>query len=272
MMFKPVLHYWGYFRRHRAFVLATLVLTGVFAAVNATTMVSDYAHVGQSIDWRKPVLYELSSAVGIMVFLPLIIWYGEHWPLEKATFFRRLPHYIVGTVLFSAGHVLVMVLVRKLMFPILFDQTYEFFPAGYGPIPYEYWKDVRTFVLLFGGYCILKDALAAHAEKVRAGQIELRSGATRILIDPAEFLYAKGAANYAEIVCLSGESLARVTLADLEQTLVAAGVAAVRVHRSHIVNRAMVQKIDPVAGGDLLLSLKGGHMLRASRRYKAALG
>ncbi|WP_308910894.1 LytTR family DNA-binding domain-containing protein [Pseudokordiimonas caeni] len=263
--------YLDHFRRHKGFVLAVIAITGVFLVVNANTMVSDYESVGQSIDWRKPVLYEFTSALAILIMLPGIIATGERWPPRGGTWWRHLPVYLASTIVFSAGHITLMVLMRMAAFPLLFDGDYDFFYRGLGAVPYEFWKDARTFVLLFGGFILFGDALKAAAKRSGGLPIELKSGATRILLDPADFLFAKGAANYAEITSGSGESLARITLSELQEKLAAEGVPAVRIHRSYIVNRAAIRTIDPIAGGDMKLTLKDGRTLRASRRYRAEL-
>ncbi|WKE65881.1 LytTR family DNA-binding domain-containing protein [Gallaecimonas kandeliae] len=263
--------YAGCYRRNMRFVIATLALTGLFTVVNSLSYISDHARAGHPIPWGEPVLFESTSATAILIMLPLIIWLGEAWPLTKAAWFRQLPRYLLASFAFSAGHVTLMVLMRDLLFGPLFGGSYHFFGGGYGAIPYEYWKDVRTFIMLLACFFLMRDALAARQAKTKGTLVELRSGATRILLDPAEFLFARGAANYAEIITATGESLARVTLKELEEKLAAKGVAATRVHRSVLVNSAAIQKLDPLPGGDLQLTLKGGHQLRASRRYRAGL-
>jgi hypothetical protein len=263
--------YFGAYRRHPGFVLATILIVAVFAAVNSASMIGDYARIGRPIAWGKPVLYEVSSAIAIFLMLPLIIRAGEVWRPNRATWLPLLPRYVLATIVFSAGHVTIMVAIRKLMVPLLFGGSYDFLGGGYGAIPYEYWKDLRTFLLLIAGFFLLRDLTAARAARARADPIELRSGATRILLDPAEFILARAAANYAEILARSGESLARVTLTELERLLTESGVEAVRVHRSILVNRAMIKTMDPLPGGDMTLTLKDGQKIRASRRYKSGL-
>jgi len=259
------------YRRHPAFLVATLAINAIFAAVNSVSIISDYARIGLPITPGKPVLYEVSSAIAIVIMLPLIIRAGEAWRPTRANWLSLMPRYFLATIVFSAGHVTLMVLMRKLLSPPLFGSTYEFLANGYGAIPYEYWKDLRTFLLLIAGFFLLRELTLARAARTRAAPIELRSGATRILLDPAEFLFAKAAANYAEIITRSGESLARVTLTELERLLTASGVDAVRVHRSILVNRVMIKRMDPLPGGDMRLTLKDGQKIRASRRFKSAL-
>lgn len=259
------------YRRHPAFLVATLAITAIFTAVNSTSVISDFARLGRPIAWGKPVLFETSSAIAIVIMLPLIIRAGEAWRPTRANWVSLLPRYALATIAFSAGHVTLMVLIRKLLFTPLFGGSYEFFANGYGAVFYEYWKDLRTFVLLTAGFFLLRELTLARAAKTRAAPIELRSGATRILLDPADFLFARAAANYAEIITHSGESLARVTLTELERLLTESGVDAVRVHRSILVNRVMIKRMDPLPGGDLTLTLKDGQKIRASRRFKSAL-
>jgi len=263
--------YLGAYRRHPSFLVATLAITAIFAAVNSASMISDFDRIGQPIAWGKPVLYEISSAIAIILMLPLIIRAGEAWRPTRANWLSLLPRYFLATVAFSAGHVSLMVLMRKLLFQPLFGASYEFLANGYGAIPYEYWKDLRTFLVLTAGFFLLRELTVARAARARAEPIELRSGATRILLDPADFLLAKAAANYAEIITRSGESLARVTLTELERVLHSSGVDAVRVHRSILVNRVMIKRMDPLPGGDMMLTLKDGQKIRASRRFKSAL-
>lgn len=272
MITKAFNWYLKAFRQYLPFAVATLALTLLFTAVNTVTSISDFSRAGRAIPWGRPLLYELTSAVAIMAMLPLVIHVGRRWPIALATWVRTLPHYLLASIAFSAGHILIMVALRKAFVPIFFGTSYDFLPHGLEPIPYEYWKDLRTFILLFAGFTMIEAVLKAKAEAQRTAEaIELKSGASRILINPESFLYAKGAANYAEIWSADGESLARITLAELEEKLLAAEMPVVRVHRSYLVNKNAIRKIDPLPGGDLSLTLKGDHKVRASRRFKAAL-
>ncbi len=272
MITKAFKWYGQTYRQHLPFAVATLALTLMFTAVNTVTVISDFSRAGRAIPWGRPLIYEMTSAIAIMVMLPLVIHVGRRWPISLSGWAQTLPHYLLASIVFSAGHVLIMVGLRKAFVPVFFGGSYEFLPVGLEPIPYEYWKDLRTFILLFASFTMVEAVLKAKAEARRTAEaIELKSGASRILINPEGFLYAKGAANYAEIWSADGESLARITLAELEDKLLAAEMPVVRVHRSYLVNKDAIRKIDPLPGGDLSLTLRGDHKVRASRRYKAAL-
>ncbi len=252
-----------------------VVVTLVIAAINVSIKLSDAAGFGVPMVWQNPVTTEYSSAVALIIILPLLFAFFDARPLSLKNWHHQLLPYIGASLLFSLAHVLLMVGLRMAVWPLVFDGPYRFFAGGPGALLYEYQKDAITFVAFLLVAQLQRQMIAAKA----AGQlpkppepITLKSGAATILLQPQEFLLAKSAGNYAEVTSLSGTQLARITLTELEATLQAHGCDAVRVHRSTIVNRAAIMETTPIAGGDLMVKLRGGDSLRASRRYKEALG
>ncbi len=86
----------------------------------------------------------------------------------------------------------------------------------------------------------------------------------------ADVQWIAAADNYIELHLPPRTLLERATLAD---ALARPGWAArfLRVHRSHAVNRAHVQRIQRLASGEALLGLSCGETLRVSRGYREAL-
>jgi DNA-binding LytR/AlgR family response regulator len=86
----------------------------------------------------------------------------------------------------------------------------------------------------------------------------------------ADVQWLSAADNYIELHLPPRALLERTTLAD---ALVRPGWAArfLRVHRSHAVNPAHVQRVERLGSGEALLTLSGGETLRMSRGYRAAL-
>ncbi len=86
----------------------------------------------------------------------------------------------------------------------------------------------------------------------------------------ADVQWLAAADNYVELHLPPRSLLERVTLAD---ALARPGWAArfVRVHRSHAVNPAHVQRIERLGSGEAVLTLSSGERLRVSRGYRAAL-
>lgn len=66
--------------------------------------------------------------------------------------------------------------------------------------------------------------------------------------------------------------LPRITLSELEQRLQDAGIDAVRVHKSYIVNRRMIADVSPSGEGDIRIRLIDGSEIKGSRRYRSRLG
>jgi two-component system LytT family response regulator len=72
-----------------------------------------------------------------------------------------------------------------------------------------------------------------------------------------------GADDYAEVTTLDGRHLVRMTLSEFERTLDPGKFA--RVHRSWIVNLDYVERAEPAGGGRMLLHMRTGHAIPASR-------
>lgn len=86
----------------------------------------------------------------------------------------------------------------------------------------------------------------------------------------ADVQWISAADNYIELHLPPRSLLERATLAD---ALARPGWAArfLRVHRSHAVNPAHVQRVERLGSGEAVLTLSGGAVLRVSRGYRAVL-
>lgn len=86
----------------------------------------------------------------------------------------------------------------------------------------------------------------------------------------ADVQWIAAADNYIELHLPPRMLLERATLAD---ALARPGWAArfLRVHRSHAVNPAHVQRVERLAGGEAVLTMAGGSTLRVSRAYRHVL-
>ena len=252
------------------FIIAAVAL--VIAAINVSVKLSDAAGFGAAMPWQNPVTTEYSSVVALILLLPLLFGFFSLRPVSLKTWQSLLLPYLGASIVFSLAHVFLMVAMRTAVWPLLFSGPYSFFNNGFGALLYEYQKDAVTFVSFVLISELQRQVGLAKAKSQQPEPIALKSGAATILLQPAEFLFAKSAGNYAEVTSLSGTQLARITLAELEATLQGRGCDAVRVHRSYIVNRGAIMETSPIAGGDLMIKLRGGDSLRASRRYKDALG
>lgn len=87
------------------------------------------------------------------------------------------------------------------------------------------------------------------------------------LVDPAEVTWVEAAGNYVRLHTSRRLYRLRSTLDDLDRRL----QGFVRVSRSALVNRQMIDTIEPFLKGSYVLALKGGAKVRSGRAFRAAV-
>lgn len=93
------------------------------------------------------------------------------------------------------------------------------------------------------------------------------NGERLIKWDSVDFISAAG--NYMELTCGAEKYLLRVSMKQLEQSLPAG--CFIRIHRSHIVNIAAIDRIIAQPAGNGTVALRNAHLLPLSKGYKQAL-
>jgi DNA-binding LytR/AlgR family response regulator len=112
----------------------------------------------------------------------------------------------------------------------------------------------------------------ARAATPAAGErrvIEISDGAVRHNVPLDEIESVAAAGNYVEIDWRGRSLLHRATLAGVENDL--AGQGFVRIHRSRLVRRAAIRRVETRQSGDFEVELDSGVRLKGSRRYRAGL-
>ncbi len=259
-------------------VLIAAVFLAAVAIINALTIITEAERAGATYDPREPWLLEFTSVLALFALVPPVGFYERRFPFTPETWRSVILWHILGTVLFSAGHVVGMWLLRTLTFPLVIGRPYVFFNDLPGDLIYEYRKDLLPYAVLVLTLTLVRsleehrrEAEAARAEARETGRLTLKSGGRTILLDAKSLDWAEAAGNYVEIRANGATHLARLTLAALEQQLADAGVDVARVHRSYLVNRLKVQQVEPAGDGDFRIRMADGTELRGSRRFRAAL-
>lgn len=93
------------------------------------------------------------------------------------------------------------------------------------------------------------------------------NGERLIRWDSVDFISAAG--NYMELTCAAEKYLLRVSMKQLEQELPVG--CFIRIHRSHIVNIAAIDRIIAQPAGNGVVALRNAHVLPLSKGYKQAL-
>ena len=252
--------------------LAVLLAVGV---ANATSMVADFAAAGTPVTAAHIWLFEASSILAWLSEVPAIWWlvlrikrwWPRWWWIAAA---------LAGfTVIGSAWHIGLMVALRKAVY-LAQGEHYTFTMGVDNPWLYEYRKDVAS-ILQFAGLALIGQWLIARAgdvpppataatEPVRT--LAVADGATthHVPVDQIDRVTAAG--NYVEVGWRGRTLLHRATLTAVEAEL---GAGFVRIHRSQIVRRAAIRRVENDRSGDFTIVLDDGAELRGSRRYRSGL-
>lgn len=246
------------------------------AIVNALSVIADHQRNNMAFAVWEPWAWELTSATGLILLVPLILALDSRLPFQKETWKRSLGLHLAMTVPFSLAHVGFMVALRKGIYALA-GGFYDF-----GNVPfelfYEYRKDVLTYfailAIVYGYRHFRYRYFEASLEPPKTAgktveRVLIKTGGreTFLRLDQIDRLEAAG--NYVNIHAGEARFFLRSTLAKLEKNL--PGSRFIRVHRSNIVNVDRIRDIIPTPSGDGRINLEGGGHVPLSRRYRDRL-
>ena len=209
---------------------------------------------------------------GLALMVPALL---TRFPLNAESWRGSLFGFGVGFIVFGTVHVLTMVLLRKLGWPLLFEGRYIFGLDLTLIWIYELQKDAYTFLLLTSIFWLGRfaarqrlDKEGRRAEAKESGRMTLTSGGRIYVVDADEVRVAKSAANYVEIQLARKALLVRMTLTELERLLNAASDDHIRIHRSCIVRKSDIKALQPNGDGTASILLENGSQQQTSRSYR----
>jgi hypothetical protein len=269
--------YIGFSRRLWLGYGASLVLA---AAMGANSFWIEDTRNGMAQPAWCYAVTEGSSVVMLFVLTPALLWLTARLDPKRIGWPRVVLGHLGGFALGSAAHIAGMAALRYLLFP-LFGRDYHFgVPGNLGlQLVYEVRKDAAIYLGMVALIWLV--AMARRRAQVVVQQVvvrtssagprrlEIRDGAQRIFVDPAEILWAEAAGNYVELHLAGRSHLQRQTLSALEQEL--SDQDFVRIHRSRIVNRRHVRSIAGNDSGDFTVTLVDGRQIAGGRRWREAL-
>lgn len=266
-----------------------VLAVGLQGVLNTAVALLDARQAGLSVPLRHLVLWEASSHLVVLALIPALVAWERRFPLHWDTLRRHLPWHVLGSVLFSALHVLLMVGLRKAGYALT-GESYSF--GGWAPWGYEYLKDVRAYALIVGALAAYRlamvrlqgEARVLDAPEVAPGtapepsppgspdrpeRFLVRKLRREFLIAATDIEWLQAQGNYVGLHVNGHDYLLRSTLTEFLARLDPARF--VRVHRSHAVNLDRIAEIEPLDSGDARLTMRDGSTVPCSRRYRDAL-
>ena len=251
--------------------------------VLATTQLMEFQREGKTIPFWEPLSWEVSSAIMILLLIPLGTFIHDRW-LGALSFKQKILFHFFLTLPFSVVHILGMVAIRHAWYGLMNEEY--FFGNWSTEFLYEYRKDAQTYLtvlIVIFGYRLIVRRLQGEASVIQEGEeqakIETENNIAdtkpeRLLIKKLgrEFLiqvqdieWIEASGNYANLHIKDAVYPMRITMEKLEKLL---PDNFVRIHRSTIVDMQQVKEVIPQDSGDYQIKLHQGKELTLSRRYR----
>ncbi len=248
------------------------VLMALAAFVNVTTSLDDAHRRGVHMPLILPVTLEGTSAVATLASLMIVVLALRLAPPDRGPIWRTVAVHVGGTFVFSAAHVALMTLLRTVLFALAGHR----YPFSLSEAPYEYRKDLLTYLLIGAVFWLMtrqRSTASPSSERpapAAPATFDIRDGASILRVGVAEIVAATAAGNYVEFALEDGRRpLMRAPLSQVETALAPHGF--VRTHRSWLVNAARVRALTAAGSGDFRIDLGCGLTAPLSRRYPNAL-
>ncbi len=259
-------------------VLRTALLFALFAYAliqtvsNVYSIVADHGRAGIPVDPFRIWLAEGTSLLAWAIMLLPIWWAVREFRPPRLSWLQTALAHAAMTVLVSLGHVGLMVAFREIGF-WLAGQSYRFSDDILAGLLYEYRKDLATYLQLALIVFLIQWLVARYAARqapVEPAILKVPDGTVTHSVPAGEIDSVRAAGNYVEIGWRGRKLLHRATLAAVESELEGQGFA--RIHRSRLVRKAAIRKVETNQSGDFDVELDSGETLRGSRRYRDNLG
>ena len=120
----------------------------VGAIASSVTVLMDVRRLHLDFEGWEPAVWEWSSHLVSLALIPAVLWFTRRFPMHFDTWRRNLPWHVLGSVAWSALHVVGMVGLRKLVYAV---QGYHY---DFGPWrPSSYTSTSRTSGISRGWSC-----------------------------------------------------------------------------------------------------------------------
>jgi signal transduction histidine kinase len=156
----------------RLVYVACWLVVGVYQGLNARI------GADPGVAAWKPYVWELSSALTIMLLVPLVYRFEQRFRIDSRPRTRIVVAHAVGLVVFSSVHTSVMVLLRKLAYAAA-GESYDFgsiWVRGF----YELQKDVILYAVILTVCFAMREFRVRRASELRAAELAAEVGEARL--------------------------------------------------------------------------------------------
>ena len=129
-------------RLYVALLIAGLLL--VNNTITATSILMEADRAGISIPVSHPFISEYTSAISILVLIPVVIWFYRRFPLVWGSLRRNALAHVGFSVLICVAHIALFVVLRKILFGLQ-GVEYKFSNNLLLGFVYEYRKDAWSY-------------------------------------------------------------------------------------------------------------------------------
>ena len=238
-----------------------------------TSQIADLERSGANIPASRPWVWITTSLAMWLALIPVIWWAAVRIRPPRFGWGQIAIFFLLGSVAISAVHIGGMMLLRMAVYAVAFPERYEI-GDWWDVAVYEYRKDLAAYVQFVAGVAVAQwllkraDEPAGPATRDTPATLAVADGSVTHHVPVDEIEQIASAGNYVEISWGTRTLLHRATLAAVEAEL---GAGFVRVHRSRLVRRAAIRRIETDRSGDFAMTLASGAVARGSRRFRAAL-
>jgi two-component system, LytTR family, sensor kinase len=149
------------------------LLFGLYQGINSMVGLRGTGIAG----WR-PMVWELSSVIVIFALIPLVVRFEAHFRLDARPRWRIGIAHVGGALIFSALHVVGMLLLRKLAYAVV-GQRYGFDSLVVQAF-YELQKDLITYVVILVVIFANREFQVRRTSDLRAAELAAELGQARL--------------------------------------------------------------------------------------------
>lgn len=249
-----------------------------FLIVDVQTRIYEFQRNGAAVPMDRILMHEVTGIGAYLALVWLIGRLAAWMPPGQSRWDRFLLFHFAGSVGTALAVIGIFVGIRKVLSPVLLGEPYVFDADPLGGFLYEYRKFALFYVACVTLFALRRQLAyrseeleAARADASRSHRITLKDGSRTIRVEADAVVWMKAASNYVDIAVGDRTILVRGTLQELAEQLTAAGVPAMRVHRSYVVNGRHIAGCRPDGEGGLSITMTDETEIPASRSRRDAV-